>query len=185
MYLYFNRKLYPLIKRLLLYILFAAFSFVATTNAQYYLRGAVKDEKQNTISNAKIFLHSSRQQFTSGSSGDFGIPSKLLFDSVTISMDGYETKSVKIKTDIWQDIVVKISHENANKNKPKLISVTKNLNKTEKVKWFIDEETYFQIVENDYVNAEKFPNTGFSLNVNKASYSNVKAIYKYEKYSAA
>ncbi|MBP6431992.1 MAG: von Willebrand factor type A domain-containing protein [Ferruginibacter sp.] len=162
-----------MIKRLLLYILLA-FSFVTPTNAQYYLRGAVKDEKQNTISNAKIFLHSSRQQFTSGSSGDFGIPSKLLFDSVTISMDGYETKSVKVKTDTWQDIVVKISHENANKNKPKLISVTKNLNNTEKVKWFIDEETYFQIVENDYVNAEKFPNTGFSLNVNKASYSNVR-----------
>lgn len=156
----------------MIYLLLAC-SFV-NANAQYYLRGAVKDEKQHTISNAKIFLHSSRQQFSTGGLGDFGIPTKLQFDTVTVSIDGYETKTVKVKTDIWQDIIVKVATENANKNKPKLISVTKNLNKTEKVKWFIDEETYFQIVENDYVDADRFPHTGFSLNVNKASYSNVR-----------
>jgi Ca-activated chloride channel homolog len=143
-------------------------------SAQYYLRGEVRDEKNQPLQNTKIFLHSSRLLYTSGNSGGFGITTNTLIDSVTISLEGYETKIVKIKADVWQDFILKVSTSNANKNKPKLISVTKNLQQNAKVKWFVDEETYFQIVENDFVHADKFPNTGFSLNVNKASYSNVR-----------
>ncbi|MBL0147024.1 MAG: von Willebrand factor type A domain-containing protein [Chitinophagaceae bacterium] len=143
-------------------------------SGQYYLRGEVRDEKSQPIQNAKIFLHSSRLQYFSGSSGGFGITTKALNDSITVSLDGYETKIIKVIADQWQNINLKISTSNANKNKPKLISVTKNLQQSSKVKWFVDEETYFQIIENEHVDASKYPNTGFSLNVNKASYSNVR-----------
>ena len=147
-------------------------------NAQYYLRGEVRDEKNHPIQNAKIFLHTSKQLYFSGSSGGFGITTYTLVDSVTISQEGYETKTIKIQSDVWQNFILKVSSSYANKNKPKLISVTKNLQQNARLKWFVDEETYFQIVENDFVHTHEFNNTGFSLNVNKASYSNVRRFLK-------
>ncbi len=142
--------------------------------AQQYLRGEVKDEKNQPLQNAKILLHSNNHLYFSGTSGGFGITTNTLIDSLTVSLDGYEPRSVKVNTAQWQFITLKILPSNVNSNRPKLISVTKNAEHTSRVKWFIDKETYFQLVENEYVKAEKFPNTGFSLNVNKASYSNVR-----------
>jgi len=145
-----------------------------TANGQYYLRGEIKDEKNQPLRNVKILLNSNKQFYFSGSSGDFGITTAVLADSLTLSLDGYEPKSVKVNAEQWQNISLKISPSNVNSNRPKLISVTKNLDHSSKVRWYINEETYFQLVENEYVKADKFPNTGFSLNVNKASYSNVR-----------
>jgi Ca-activated chloride channel homolog len=143
-------------------------------NAQYYIRGEVKDEKNQGLGNVKIILHSNHSLYYSGSSGAFGITTKALIDSMSFSLDGYELKTVKINADQWQTITLKILPSYVNRNRPKLISVTKNFNQTSKYHWFVNNETYFQLVENEYVKADKFPNTGFSLNVNKASYSNIR-----------
>ncbi len=35
-------------------------------------------------------------------------------------------------------------------------------------------ESYFSIVENEIVDAKLYPNTSFALNIDKASYSNVR-----------
>ncbi len=145
-----------------------------TANAQYYLRGEITDEKNQPLQGVKILLHSKNQLFFSGTTGGFGITTNKLYDSLTLTLEGYESKSVKVNSDLWQNIMMKVLPSNVNRNRPKLISVTKNLNHTSRVKWYIDNETYFQLVENEYVNAVKYPNTGFSLNVNKASYSNVR-----------
>lgn len=159
-------------KNCFFYILFI---FWATTaRSQFYLRGEIKDEKNQPLQNAKILLHSSKHVYFSGSQGGFGITTGKLLDSLTISVEGYESRSLKVNADQWQYIVLKILPSNVNSNRPRLISVTKNAEYTSKVKWFIDNETYFQLVENEYVHAGRFPNTGFSLNVNKASYSNVR-----------
>ncbi len=159
-------------KKCFFYILFILSAI--TASSQYYLRGEIKDEKNQPLQNAKVFLHSTSHFYYTGSYGGFGITTKTLLDSLTISLDGYEPRSLKVNADQWQYITLKILPSNVNSNRPRLISVTKNLEHTSKVKWFIDNETYFQLVENEYVRADKFPNTGFSLNVNKASYSNVR-----------
>ncbi|MBK8844874.1 MAG: von Willebrand factor type A domain-containing protein [Saprospiraceae bacterium] len=159
-------------KKCFFYILFILMAF--TARSQYYLRGEIKDEKNQSLQNAKVMLHSTKHVYYTGTYGGFGITTKTLWDSLTISVDGYEPKSVKVNADQWQYITLKILPSNVNSNRPKLISVTKNLEHTSRVKWFIDNETYFQLVENEYVRSDKFPNTGFSLNVNKASYSNVR-----------
>jgi len=151
-------------------------SLLATTAySQYYLRGEIKDEKNRPLSNARIFLHSGRSYFFSGaSSGGFGINTKQLNDSLTITLDGYENKTVAVKSTQWQTIILKLTADAVSKNQPKLISFTKDLNKTENTHWSESEETYFQLIENDFVSAATYPNTGYSLNVNKASYSNVR-----------
>ncbi|HRI25075.1 MAG TPA: von Willebrand factor type A domain-containing protein [Ferruginibacter sp.] len=159
-------------KKLFVYIPLLLFAFSA--GAQYYLRGEITDEKNQPLQGVKILLHSNNQLFFSGTSGGFGITTNRQYDSLTLILEGYESKSIKVNSDVWQTIAMKVSPSNANRNRPKLISVTKNLNQTSRVKWYIDNETYFQMVENEYVNAVKYPNTGFSLNVNKASYSNVR-----------
>ncbi len=143
-------------------------------NAQYYLRGEIRDEKDQPLQNVKILLHSNNHLYFTGNFGGFGITTNSLLDSMTLSLDGYEPKSLKVNSEQWQNINLKILPSNVNRSKPKLISVTKNLDQTSKARWFINNETYFQLVENEYVNAYKYPNTGFSLNVNKASYSNVR-----------
>jgi Ca-activated chloride channel homolog len=160
------------LKKGFFYIPFLLLAFSA--NAQYYLRGEIKDEKNQPLQNVKILVHSCNRLYFSGVGGGFGINTNAQLDSLTINMDGYEPKSIKVKSEQWQNIILKILPSNVNSNRPKLISVTKNLEHTSRVKWFIDDETYFQLVENEYVRADKFPNTGFSLNVNKASYSNVR-----------
>lgn len=145
-----------------------------TVNAQYYLRGEIKDEKNQPLQNVKILLHSNNHYYFSGSYGGFGITTNNLTDSVSLSLEGYELKTVKVNCEQWQYLTMKILPSNVSSNRPKLISVTKNLEHSSRLKWYINEETYFQLVENEYVNAYKYPNTGFSLNVNKASYSNVR-----------
>lgn len=159
-------------KKLVSHIPLLLVAFAA--NAQYYLRGEITDEKNQPLQNVKILLHSKNQYFYSGTGGGFGITANTLYDSLTLFMEGYESKSLKVNCDQWQYISLKVLPSNVNRNRPKLISVTKNLEQTSRVKWYIDNETYFQLVENDFVNTVKYPNTGFSLNVNKASYSNVR-----------
>ncbi len=159
-------------KKRLFYIPFLLLAY--TANAQYYLRGEIKDEKNQPLQNVKIQLHSNNHYYFSGTGGGFGIVTKTLSDSITLSLDGYELQTVKVHCDLWQYISLKILSSNVSSNRPKLISVTRNLDQTSRVRWYINEETYFQLVENEYVNAYKYPNTGFSLNVNKASYSNVR-----------
>lgn len=159
-------------KKLALYLFSIFFAFSAS--GQYYLRGEVKDEKLQGLQNVKIFIHSAKVNYYSGTQGSFGISVMKPYDTLTLSMEGYEAQTVRVKSDAWQSIVMKFSSDHANKSKPKLISITRDQKQSTRFKWFVDDETYFQLVENDFVNTSKFPLTGFSLNVNKASYSNIR-----------
>lgn len=148
--------------------------FFPKANAQYYLRGEVKDEKNQYLQNVKIMLHSTRYIYYSGTSGGFGITCRNPVDSITLILDGYETKSFAVKTDVFQQITLKALSSNSNKNRQKLISITKDQNFSSTYNWYVSDESYFSLVENEIVDVNKFPNTGFSLNINKASYSNIR-----------
>jgi len=148
--------------------------FALNSNAQYYLRGEIKDEKNEYLQNVKILLHSDKLLYHSGTSGGFGISSNKRQDSITLNLDGYEPMTVGISSDKYLEVSMKPLSSNASKNRPKLISITKDVKLSSKYSWFVSDESYFSLVENETVNTEKFPNTGFSLNINKASYSNIR-----------
>ncbi len=156
--------------------IYCALLLIATPAiSQFYLRGEIKDEKNKPLPNARIFVHSARAFYYSGAtSGDFGINDRFLYDSLTIVLEGYETLTVKVKTDQWQKIILKLTADAVSKNQSKLISFTKDKNQASFRQWFAGDETYFQLVENEFEESTLFPATGFSLNVNKASYSNVR-----------
>ena len=143
-------------------------------SAQYYLRGEIRDENNQPLQNVKIFLHSNHNQYYSGMSGGFGISTTALYDSVTLNLDGYEPGIFRVNSQQWQTLNLKTLPDNVRRNKPRLISVTRDQNQGTKFRWFVSDETYFQLVENEMVNTKDFPNTGLSLNVNKASYSNIR-----------
>lgn len=126
------------------------------------------------LQNVKMLLHSNRMVYYSGTTGGFGISTRILKDSITLSFDGYEIITVGVKADVFQSIQMKALSSNASKYRPRLLSITRDQTQTYKFNWALSDETYFSLVENEEVNAARFPNTAFSLNVNKASYSNIR-----------
>jgi Ca-activated chloride channel family protein len=142
--------------------------------AQYYIRGEVKDEKNQPLQNVKIYMHSNRLLYHSGVTGGFGITTPLLYDSLTFDLLGYETKSVKIKADVYQTITLKVLSANASRQKQKLLSLTHDMSEEPIRNVFLSEESYSSLAENEFINANKYPNTSFAVRVDKASYSNIR-----------
>lgn len=142
--------------------------------AQYYLRGEVRDEKNNPLTNARIKLHSSGYLYYSGSSGTFGIMTSHARDTISISLEGYQPVLLEVDALRYQQIVLKMLFAQANVTKTKLVSVTKNLQPHDRINWSLGGETYSSLLENEFVATSRFPETGFAMHTDKASYSNVR-----------
>jgi Ca-activated chloride channel family protein len=153
----------------------ACFLFIyLTTDAQYYLRGEIRDANNSALSNVKILLHSSEYVYYSGNGGSFGIPISTLIDSVTFISEGYEQISVKLDASKYQFIILKLLHPPPPAEKKTLLSSIRNLKPEDRTTWSLGGETYNSLVQNDFVSTEKFPETEFAVNINKASYSNIR-----------
>ena len=143
--------------------------------SQYYLRGEVKDEKGRLMTGVSIHLHSKgNYPFSSGGTGYFGIPSSLRIDTITLSYDGFEILRKAVETNEYQILVLKALPATASLMRSKLTSKTINLNKADNDLFFALGESYSSLAENAFIDANKYPETGFSLNVDRASYSNVR-----------
>lgn len=142
---------------------------------QYYVRGEVKDEAGNLLQNVSILQHKTGYVFRSGTSGTFGIVSNQQIDTFSFTLEGFSREKVVVDADKY--ISVKLRRNSSNGSyarKDKLSSQIKNLEKEEQRTWLTGDETYASILENHFVNAAKFPVTGLSLNVDRASYSNIR-----------
>jgi len=143
-------------------------------SAQYYIRGEVRDEKNTPLQNVKIILHSTGLPYASGIGGAFGILTSKETDSLSFTIDGYEPYSVKIKTSQYLNVVMKMLPFTASLQKKHLISLTRNFASTLERNASVGDETYNSIVPNEFLKADKFPVTGLTLNIDRASYSNVR-----------
>ncbi len=158
-------------------LLFALFITLTSAhlNAQYYLRGEVKDEKGRLLPEVKINLYSKgNYSYTSGGSGYFGIPTNLAIDTITLTYQGYEVFKKGIESQRYQSLVMKMLPATASLMKNKLTSVTKNLMKEQYSFFSAMGESYSSLIENDFVDAKRYPETGFALNIDRASYSNAR-----------
>lgn len=143
---------------------------------QYYLRGEVKDEAGNPLQNVTILSHRTGYVYKSGGMGSFGIISANRIDTFTFSLDGYKKEKISAVADNYLTVKLKrapLSSGNTSRFN-RLLSFTKGMVREDHRKWFAGDETYASIVENKFVTARQFPNTGLSLNVDRASYSNVR-----------
>lgn len=141
---------------------------------QYYLKGEIKDEADNLLSNVKIILRSSGYTYYSGNSGGFGIMSKNAVDSITVLKDGFQSMDVKLRNNNYEYITLKLLKGSGNAQRKRLVSITKDLSIEERSHISAAGETYSNLVENDFISAQKYAETGFAISIDKASYSNVR-----------
>ncbi len=157
------------------YILFCLLICHIAAAQQYYLRGEVKDESGNPLQNVKILQLRTGYIYKSGSVGSFGIALHQKIDSFSFSHDGYITQKVTVNAESYLSVQLKLAPANVSTARlNKLLSFTRGMAKEDHRKWFAGDETYASIVENKFVNTHRFPSTGITLNVDRASYSNVR-----------
>lgn len=156
---------------------FTIFLLLTATAAdsQYYLRGELKDEKGNGLQGARITLASKGSYpFNTGSSGTFGIPTSLKVDTITFSLPGYDTLKTAVITSQYGHFTLKSSNRKALSTTLQLASFTKNLQPANLETSLGDGETYSSTIENPFVSTKSFPETGFAIHVDRASYSNIR-----------
>ncbi|MBN8859285.1 MAG: von Willebrand factor type A domain-containing protein [Sphingobacteriales bacterium] len=145
-----------------------------TASAQYYLRGEIRDENNTPLQNVRIVLRSTGYPHASGMGGAFGITTSNKVDSLDLTLEGYEPLSVMVKTTEYQKIVMKMLPYTASIQKQYLVSFTTSLSGMITRKMFVADETYSPLVENGFVKTDDSPVTGITLNINRASYSNIR-----------
>jgi len=138
------------------------------------LRGEVRDEKGIALQNVSILQHSTGFIYRTGSQGGFGILTKQSADTLTFSIDGYFKATLPIRSDQYLTATLKLIPVAASFKRDKLASLTQNLARESQRKWFMGDETYASIVENQFVDASHYPSTGLALNIDKAAYSNIR-----------
>ena len=152
--------------------------------SQYYLRGQVFSDKGKTLSGVKIYLKSKGPiDFTTGDDGSFGIPTPKLVDTITLMLDGYETYHNPIPSKDFQKLTLKMRQGTTMEIQNRLVSFTKNLGISKDVIVHTDMgESYNNLIENAFVSANQNPETGFALNIDRASYSHVRR-FIYNKFN--
>jgi Ca-activated chloride channel family protein len=161
---------------LILLLLFTSIS----ASAQFYLRGEVKDEKDNSLPNARILLHSTGYVYSSGGSGSFGIIIQKKVDSITVSLNGYQQVSIAVDAGRYQVISLKLLYTTVSLQKNRLLSFTKDLQLKDRANWIATGESYSSLIENEFLSTTKYPETGFAIRIDKASYSNVRRFLNME-----
>lgn len=141
---------------------------------QYYIKGQVRDEGGTPLQNVTMLLHSSGYLYKSGSDGGFGIMTAANPDTLTIFREGYQKEKRVITAGKFNDVVLKKATVIKSVAPPRLSSLTQNLKREDQQLLFAGDETYSSTIENGFINAAAYPKTGVSLNVDRASYSNIR-----------
>src|SRR6185436_15001881 len=142
---------------------------------QFYLRGEVRDESGNLLQNVNIRQFSTGYLFHTGNSGSFGIPSAKGADTLLFTYEGYQKEQVVARPDKYLTLSLKLLPSIASSNKKnRLASLTQDLSRENQRKWYSGDETYASLVENNFIEAKHYPTTGIALNIDRASYSNIR-----------
>lgn len=144
---------------------------------QVYIRGEVTDEHGKPLANVAILQHSTGYVIRAGAAGGFGILSNRHVDTLTFSMDGFLSRRLPARANEYLKVELKRKPATAG-SMSRLASFTQNLSRDFQQPWLTGNETYVSLVENGFVPSGAFPSTGIRLNVDRASYSNVRRFLK-------
>jgi Ca-activated chloride channel family protein len=145
-----------------------------TASGQYYFRGEVRDQNNQPLPFVRIYIHSTGSFYYSGSTGAFGIPSTVLTDSATFKLAGYDEKTVLLHANEFTVVQLVVNAGRIVRQQGQLLSVVRNLEQKQELWNTTTGETYSQLLENEFADATVYPGTSFALNVDKASYSNIR-----------
>lgn len=133
----------------------------------------MRDEGGQPLQNVTILLHSTGYKYFSGATGSFGIVTRHQVDTLTFILGGYQ-KQVVVAQGPLQLVVLKKLPSSKVGREFTLASFTKDLKRETQRQWFVGDETYASLVENGFVSALTYPTTDITLNVDRASYSNIR-----------
>ncbi len=158
-----------------IWILLYCLTCYLLSTAQYYMRGEVRNDYGALLEGVKLKLKSKPQQlFTSGSSGAFGISLAQVKDSLCLQLDGYEKLCVLADSRQFQRIELKPLPGTLKLYKNNRASIVSNAKNDVYIPYTKLGESYSSLIENDFIKASVFPETGFSLNIDNAAYSNIR-----------
>jgi Ca-activated chloride channel family protein len=165
-----------IIMRTVLLVLLAGWLCGAATAQQsFYFRGAVSDEAGNPLQQVTIRQLSTGSLFKTGVGGRFAITASTTVDSFSFSLEGFQTEKWVGSSSAVLQIRLKITTASPRTpDRPSLSSRTTNMSRQEERRAFFGNETYTVLVENSWVNTLRYPATGLALNVDRASYSNIR-----------
>jgi len=144
-------------------------------SAQFYLRGQIKDTRGRKLEGVSIQVKSKGViPFFSGKDGDFGINLNKSEDSIYLSLAGYESTRLLVNANIFQQIILEMLPSTARLYQKNLSSVITDLKPAETMQFVGMGESYSGLIENGFIKTEQYPQTGFSLNIDKAAYSNIR-----------
>jgi Ca-activated chloride channel homolog len=169
--MYFNS-----VKRILFAAIYLLSIFIShNAIAQYYIKGRVYDAVTRTVlSQVNIQVPKSNIKHSTDYDGSFGIMANVT-DSITFTLDGYETRKTCLKNQ-FNEVLLNPLNEANNSSKLKFVTYTKDYNLDGGHVLSFGNESYFNIIENETMQTSYYPSTSFSLNTNKASYSNIRRI---------
>ena len=163
--------------RISLLSVFVVFSL--QINSQYYLKGQVTDDKGRQLSGVKLQIKSKLPYlFYTGSNGSFGVPIASATDSLTIIHESYLPLHTSISALLFNQIVLLTDTQQLKKQIRRLSSITKNIQSNRENLYKSMGESYSSLIDHSFVDATKYPETGFTLNTDKASYSNIRRFLK-------
>lgn len=158
-----------------IWILLCCLACSIFSTAQYYIRGEVRNEHGVLLEGVKLRLKSKPLQlFTSGSSGAFGISLAELKDSLSLQLDGYEKLCVLADSRQFQRIQLNTLPGTLKLYKNNRASIVSNAKENNYIPYTNLGESYSGLIENSFIKAAAFPETGFSLNIDNAAYSNIR-----------
>lgn len=144
------------------------------SQAQHYLRGEVRDDKGQALQNVSIVLESTGVVYGTGLGGAFGIMTSKPLDTLSFSLDGYESVRIPVQASKYQEVTLKMMPFTASLQRYTLLSMTREQQQRASRFRMLGDESYNSLVENDFIRTERDPDVSVVLNVDKASYSNVR-----------
>lgn len=155
------------------YLILTFIAAASVLSAQSFtFRGVIKDDHRSLLTNVRIVQLSTGLLFRSSEQGTFSITSATAVDSFLFYLDGY----IPLTASWDPEQYVQVTLQRPSKPEPvqTLSSLTLGWNRQQSRQWLTGNETYANLLENRFVLAAEYPSTGLSLNIDRASYSNIR-----------
>lgn len=149
-------------------------STAAQARGQFYLRGEVRDDRQQPLQNVNIQLHSTGVMYSSGLGGAFGIMTSRQQDTLSFRLDGYEPVKLAVTPAKYLEVTMKMMPFTASLQRFSLLSMTSEQQQKASRFRMLGDESYHSLVENGFIKTERYPDISVVLNVDRASYSNIR-----------
>jgi Ca-activated chloride channel family protein len=148
--------------------LFACLTISVLAFSQNLVKGEVKNQEGKRLKHVSIYVQSSHSTYYTELDGKFELLTKNNIDTITLSFPGYQTAKLIVNAPSAQSIILKKITARTQFN----FLSGNNLDEIEVSLY--GKESYSSMIENPEISTSKSPSVSFTVNTNRASYSNLR-----------